>query len=83
LGHLAGAAGIGVLAVCGPYAEITAVAAREKATVDFESFVFGDTDELCNKLVDIVRDDDIILVKGSRSAGLERAVEKLRELFSR
>lgn len=82
LGHLAGAS-VGVLAVCGPYAEITAGAAMEKAAVDFEVLVFSDTDELCNKLVDIVRDDDIILVKGSRSAGLERAVEKLRELFSR
>lgn len=83
LGHLSGAAGVGVLAACGPYGEITAAAAKEKGNPDFEAFVFTDTEELCNNLVEIVRDDDIILVKGSRSAGLERAVEKLRELFSR
>jgi len=82
LGRLIASAGVDVLLTAGPFARTTARAAREKADGDFECFEFDDTESLCNNLVDIIRRDDIILVKGSRSARLEKAVEKLRKLFS-
>lgn len=82
LGQQIASAGIDLLAAVGPYAETTTHAAKEKAKPDFEAHLFKDTGRLCNNLVDIVRADDIILVKGSRSASLEKAVEKLKELFS-
>ncbi|GAJ09357.1 unnamed protein product, partial [marine sediment metagenome] len=36
----------------------------------------------CNNLHEFIKDYDIVLVKGSRTAQLEAAVEKLKELFS-
>ncbi len=82
LGRLIGSAGVDVLLTTGPFARTTARAAQEKADADFECFEFDDTESLCNNLVDIIRCADIILVKGSRSARLEKAVEKLQKLFS-
>jgi UDP-N-acetylmuramyl pentapeptide synthase len=38
--------------------------------------------QLCDNLHKWIQPDDIILVKGSRSAGLEQAVERLKELFA-
>jgi UDP-N-acetylmuramyl pentapeptide synthase len=36
---------------------------------------FENTDLLCNNLHKTIQPDDIVLVKGSRAAGLEKAVE--------
>ena len=43
--------------------------------------VFVNTDQLCDNLHKYIQADDIILVKGSRAAGLEKAVQQLRDLF--
>jgi UDP-N-acetylmuramoyl-tripeptide--D-alanyl-D-alanine ligase len=78
LGRLAAQSGIDVLLSVGEYAEIVAESAKKGACDrDFEAFVFKSTDELCNNLSKFVRRDDIVLVKGSRSAKLEKAVVKL------
>jgi UDP-N-acetylmuramoyl-tripeptide--D-alanyl-D-alanine ligase len=69
-----------VLAV-GPLAKIAAEAAKASAGDDLQIKCFGDTPSACNKLHEFIQDYDIILVKGSRTASLERAVEKLTELF--
>ena len=82
LGRLIASAGVDVLLTAGPFGRETARAAQETADGDFKLFEFDDTESLCNNLVDIIRDGDIILIKGSRSARLEKAVEKLQELFS-
>jgi len=42
---------------------------------------FMNTQLLCDNLHKFVRPADIILVKGSRSAGMEKAVETLKKLF--
>lgn len=42
---------------------------------------FTNTQLLCDNLHNFVRPADIILVKGSRSAGMEKAVETLKNLF--
>jgi UDP-N-acetylmuramoyl-tripeptide--D-alanyl-D-alanine ligase len=41
-------------------------------------YFFSDADEVCEKITAIVRPGDTVLVKGSRSMALEKAVEKLR-----
>jgi UDP-N-acetylmuramoyl-tripeptide--D-alanyl-D-alanine ligase len=45
-------------------------------------FFFKDTKSACNNLEKIVKDTDIILVKGSRSSGLENVVVKLQDTFN-
>jgi len=82
LGRLVGSSGIDVLVAVGGYARTVADAASQTAGNGFQSRVFADNTQLCDNLVDIIMDGDIILVKGSRSAALEKAVEKLRQLFS-
>jgi len=69
-----------VLAV-GPLAKIAAETAKASSRGNLQVKCFEDTPSACNKLHEFVRDYDIILVKGSRTAALERAVEKLKELF--
>ena len=43
---------------------------------------YENTQAACNNLAKCIEEDDIIIVKGSRAAKLERAVEKLKELFA-
>jgi UDP-N-acetylmuramoyl-tripeptide--D-alanyl-D-alanine ligase len=50
---------------------------RSIRTESFES-----AGQACDKLDDLINNYDIILVKGSRLAGLEQVVEKLKEQFS-
>ncbi len=50
---------------------------RSVRTESFES-----AGQACDKLDDLIENYDIILVKGSRLAGLERIVEKLKEQYS-
>ncbi|MBE0537471.1 MAG: UDP-N-acetylmuramoyl-tripeptide--D-alanyl-D-alanine ligase, partial [Phycisphaerae bacterium] len=82
LGRRVAEAGIGVLLAAGPFAEVTAQGAQEIGSGELACLVFRDTAHLCDNLVDIVRGGDIILVKGSRSAGLEKAVRVLINTFS-
>jgi len=82
LGELAANRGVKVLAAAGPFAE-TVVKAAKNTAKDLQTYIFKNTGELCNNLQRFVRYDDIVLVKGSRIAALEAAVEKLHELFAR
>ncbi len=75
-------AGVQLLLAVGKFAKITAEAAKRAAEYDLQIKCFEDTLSACNNLGKFVKDYDIILVKGSRVAGLEMAVEKLKELFS-
>jgi len=70
-----------VLAV-GNLAKITAEAAKKSANYDLQAKCFEDALAACNYLKNYIKDDDIILVKGSRIAKLEIVIEKLKELFS-
>jgi UDP-N-acetylmuramoyl-tripeptide--D-alanyl-D-alanine ligase len=70
-----------VIAV-GKFAKIAAEAAQTSAGYDLKIKCFEDTTSACNNLHEIIKDYDIILVKGSRTTKLELAVEKLKELFS-
>jgi UDP-N-acetylmuramoyl-tripeptide--D-alanyl-D-alanine ligase len=82
LGDSIARAGVQLLMAVGKYAKIAAEAAKANAEHDLQIKCFDDTLSACNNLEDSIKDYDIILVKGSRTAKLELAVEKLKELFS-
>ncbi len=71
---------IELLLSVGKLAGITAEAAKSNS--DIQINCFAQTPPACNNLHKFIKDYDIILVKGSRTAGLERVVEKLKELYS-
>jgi len=81
LGRQAAAEGIRILLACGPFAERVVQAAAEDAPGTCRTCSFENTGQLCDNLHKWVEPDDIILVKGSRSANLEKAVRRLNELF--
>jgi UDP-N-acetylmuramoyl-tripeptide--D-alanyl-D-alanine ligase len=75
-------AGVQLVIAVGKFAEIAAVSAKRSADYDLQIKCFDDTLSACNNLKDYIKDYDIILVKGSRTAKLEMAVERLKQLFS-
>jgi UDP-N-acetylmuramoyl-tripeptide--D-alanyl-D-alanine ligase len=81
LGKFVADAKVGLLLAVGELAKVAAESAKAHARGDLQIKCFADTPSACNKLHEFIRDYDILLVKGSRTAGLETVVEKLRELF--
>lgn len=80
LGRSAAKAGVKLLLCVGRFAENTAAGAlRQNAAIQVQTF--ENTERLCNNLHKTIRPDDIVLVKASRAAGLEKAVQRLCELF--
>jgi UDP-N-acetylmuramoyl-tripeptide--D-alanyl-D-alanine ligase len=71
-----------LLLAAGKFAKITAEAAKASAEYDLQTKSFENTLSACNNLEEFIKDYDIVLVKGSRVAKLEMAIEKLKELFS-
>ena len=71
-----------LLIAVGELAGVAAEAAQKRADYDLQIKCFKDTASACNNLHEFIKDYDIVLVKGSRTAQLEAAVEKLKELFS-
>ena len=82
LGASIAQANVQLLLAVGKFAEVTAAAARNAAENLLRAECFEDSLSACNNLQEFIEDYDIILVKGSRTAKLETAVERLRELFS-
>jgi UDP-N-acetylmuramoyl-tripeptide--D-alanyl-D-alanine ligase len=80
LGREAVSQGVQVLLAAGPFAEQILEGASDGPT-ECRGDVFENTRQLCDNLHKWVQPDDIILVKGSRAANLEQAVQRLRELF--
>lgn len=81
LGGQAAEAGVACLLACGPFARDIADGAVAAGLAPDACKTFESTAKLCDKLHSFVRPADIILVKGSRSAGLEAAVERLKALL--
>jgi UDP-N-acetylmuramoyl-tripeptide--D-alanyl-D-alanine ligase len=82
LGASIARANVQLLLAVGKFAEITAAAAKNATGHFLHAECFEDSLSACNNLQEFIKDYDIILVKGSRTAKLEIAVERLRELFS-
>jgi UDP-N-acetylmuramoyl-tripeptide--D-alanyl-D-alanine ligase len=80
LGAAIAKAGVQFLIAVGKFAKIVAETARKTASYDLQAECFEDTISVCNRLQELVKDNDIILVKGSRTARLEIVTEKLKEL---
>ncbi len=82
LGNFIARTRIGLLLAVGKMARVVARTAEAGAKHDLQTKCFADTLSACNNLPEFIKDNDIVLVKGSRTAGLETAVKKLNELFS-
>ncbi|MHC4532595.1 MAG: UDP-N-acetylmuramoyl-tripeptide--D-alanyl-D-alanine ligase [Planctomycetota bacterium] len=90
LGTSIAQANVEFLIAVGKFAKITAAAAKTADNNNLDSRraglmqikCFEDTLSVCNNLHEFIKDYDILLVKGSRTARLETVVEKIKELFS-
>jgi UDP-N-acetylmuramoyl-tripeptide--D-alanyl-D-alanine ligase len=90
LGTSIAQAKVELLIAVGKFAKITAGAAKTADQRNLDSRragpmqikCFEDTVSVSNNLHEFIKDYDILLVKGSRTARLETAVEKLKEIFS-
>jgi len=82
LGTAIAQAGVQLVLGVGGLAKIAAQSARVAAKYDLQTKCFPDTISACNNLNELIKDYDIVLVKGSRTVKLETVVEKLKELFS-
>lgn len=88
LGNSITQAKVGLLVAVGKFAKITAEAAKTTAEHNpgsrevrpLQIKCFEDTISACNNLHEFIKDYDIILVKGSRTAKLEMVVEKIKKL---
>jgi len=75
-------ANVQLLITVGELAKIAAAQAKKSANQPLQTESFDTTIAACSRLKELVTDSDIVLVKGSRTIGLEKAVERLEELFS-
>lgn len=71
--------GVELLLAVGPFAR-TVIENATAAKHELQAFAFENTMHLCDNLKEFVAEDDIVLVKGSRTAKLEEVVEKLKLL---
>ena len=81
LGASVAKAKIQLLLAVGKSAQIAAETAKNSADYSLQTKCFKNTGSACNNLQEFIKDYDIILVKGSRVAKLELAIEKLKQLF--
>lgn len=79
LGVAAAEAGVDLFVAVGEPPKTAAQAARAASRQDLQTLCFDDTLSVCGHVQEFLRPDDIILVKGSRTARLERVVEALRQ----
>jgi len=82
LGSFIAQAKIQLLLAVGKLAKTAAMAAKTGAKYQLQVNCFEDAASVCNNLKGLIKNYDIILVKGSRAAKLEMVVDKLKELFS-
>jgi UDP-N-acetylmuramoyl-tripeptide--D-alanyl-D-alanine ligase len=71
---------VSLLITVGPLAAGAAEAAKSSNN-SIQVISYPDTATACNNLLKFVKNTDIILIKGSRAVGLEKAVETLKMLF--
>lgn len=81
LGVAAAKAGVDLLVAVGEEPKTAARVARQTAGHDLQAICFDDTQSVCEHVQEFLREDDIILVKGSRTARLERVVQELTKNY--
>jgi UDP-N-acetylmuramoyl-tripeptide--D-alanyl-D-alanine ligase len=82
LGKYVADAKVQLLLVVGAFSRFVAQTAKKIAEYDLQAECFEDTISVCDNLKKFIKENDIILVKGSRAAKLETVVEKLKELYN-
>jgi UDP-N-acetylmuramoyl-tripeptide--D-alanyl-D-alanine ligase len=80
LGDQIGKAGVDVLLAVGQWASVVAAHARQ-ANDRIQVLCFDDAFCACQGLHEIVKENDILLIKGSRSVRLEQLLDPLTALF--
>lgn len=71
---------VDILITVGMRAKFIAYKAREKGMKQEQVFICETADEAGKKLQELMREGDIILIKGSHSIGLEKVVEEVKEI---
>jgi len=82
VGELAAASGVDLLITVGELGKATAAGALEGGLSGDEVVHLEDVEAALNEVQHLVREGDVILIKGSRQAGLDRVVQQLIELGS-
>ena len=78
IGRIAAQAGVSMLLLTGDYAPAVKKGAVRQGMKD-DRIVIGEKSELAVKLLEILEPEDWVLVKGSRSVGMETVVQLLEE----
>ena len=79
LGEKIGETDIALLLTVGPYGITVGESAKKRnSTIEIKSF--DSTEKLCDKLDNFLKKDDIVLVKASRSIGLEKTIDRISDL---
>ncbi len=81
VGELAAAKGIDCIVTVGEEARVIGSSARMAGAA--ETIFAADTEQAARWLAEFSRENDLILVKGSRSAGMERVLTTLASLLSK
>jgi len=71
---------VDVLITVGPRAKLIAKKAIEKNMAKDSVFMFDGVEDAVKKLKEIIKKDDLILVKGSRVVGLDKIVEEISKI---
>ncbi len=72
---------IDIVLSVGPLAKIVTETIEGENSSNFETESFTDAPDMCHNLSNLIRPDDIVLVKGSRCNRLEQVVDRLRNVF--
>lgn len=71
---------VDILITVGMRAKFIAYKAREKGMHQEQVYVCETAEEAGKKLQELMREGDAVLIKGSRSIGLEKVIEEVREM---
>jgi UDP-N-acetylmuramoyl-tripeptide--D-alanyl-D-alanine ligase len=80
LGHDVARSRVNAVISVGPLSGVTAQTAQAKSNNRLQIHCFEDTMDACTSLKRLIHAGDLVLIKGSRSARLEQAVDVLKSL---
>lgn len=83
LGRAIATAGVDVLLTVGPLAALCAESAKAACDDCLKTACFDDTIIAGEKITEFVKDNDLVLVKGSRTSKLEKVISVLKRQFER
>ena len=81
LGRVIGDSGVDVLLTVGRLAGLCAETADKTTDNCLQMACFDDTIIACEKITEFIEDNDLVLVKGSRTAQLEKVIAVLQKQF--